>query len=404
MEESKKIGKSAKYLMVSDLIYSITEIFLSTFLVAYFLKITNENIIQVALYYVIVNITSGIGSLLIGYLIKNKPKVKIKIFLLSIVLRAIFILFIVVLEEKLINNFIIVAIFYGLSELLFWSTHETIFIRVTTNDNRQDYVSIKHILSKISRIVVPIILGSSIELYSFSKIAIYVLILSIIQIFISLQINTNEDNREEKIEKYDIKQYIKELKNSKRTKLNEYYKSNLIYGIIEDPMSTIVTILTVMTFKTSLNLGILTTIFSICSMGTIYIYKKYYNKKNCGIILCICATFIIFGALGIIVNTNRLTLVIYNFACTVSLCVFDAIYNTHKGNLVQECNIEKRNVEHIMLNSFFTHMSRMTGFILILIAGIIGNMTTFKIVLLLITVCVPIYINLIIKLERNEEK
>ena len=57
-----------------------------------------------------------------------------------------------------------------------------------------------------------------------------------------------------------------------------------------------------------------------------------------------------------------------------------------------------------MLNSFCTRMSRMTGFILILIAGIIGNMTAFKIVLLLITICVPIYINLIIKLERNEEK
>ncbi len=404
MEESKKIGKGAKYLIANDLIYSITGIFLSTFLVAYFLKITNENIIQIALYYIIVNMTSGIGALLIGHFIKNKPKVKIRIFLLSIVLRAIFILFIVILGEKLASNFIIVAIFYGLSELLFWSTHETIFIGVTTNSNRQDYVSIKHIISKISKIVVPIILGSSIELYSFSKIAIYVLILSIIQIFISLQINTNEDNREEKIEKYDIKQYIKELKNSKRTKLNQYYKSNLIYGIIEDPMSTIVTILTVMTFKTSLNLGILTTIFSACAMGTIYIYKKYYNKKNCGIILWICAALIILGALGIIFNTNRLTLVIYNFACTVSLCIFDAIYNTQKGNLVQECNIEKRKVEHIMLNSFCTRMSRMTGFILILIAGIIGNMTAFKIVLLLITICVPIYINLIIKLERNEEK
>ncbi|MCI8352746.1 MAG: hypothetical protein HFJ58_03980 [Clostridia bacterium] len=169
-------------------------------------------------------------------------------------------------------------------------------------------------------------------------------------------------------------------------------------------MSTIVTILTVMTFKTSLNLGILTTIFSVCSMGTVYIYKKYYNKKNCGIILWICAAFIILGALGIIFNTNRLTLVIYNFACTVSLCVFDAIYNTQKGNLVQECNIEKRKVEHIMLNSFCTRMSRMTGFILILIAGIIGGMTAFKVILLFITICVPIYINLIIKLERNEGK
>ncbi|MCI8352745.1 MAG: hypothetical protein HFJ58_03975 [Clostridia bacterium] len=151
MKQSKRIGKSAKYLIANDLIHSITGIFLSTFLVAYFLKITNENIIQIALYYIIVNITSGIGTLLIGHLIKNKPKVKIRIFLLSIALRAIFILFIIILEEKLASNFIIVAIFYGLSELLFWSTHETIFIGVTTNDNRQNYVSIKKSYLKYSK-------------------------------------------------------------------------------------------------------------------------------------------------------------------------------------------------------------------------------------------------------------
>lgn len=404
MEQSKRIGKSAKYLIASDLIYSITELFASTFLVAYFLKITNENIIQIALYYIIVKVINGIGSLLIGQFIKNKPKMKIRIFSLSIILRAIFILFVVVLGEKIVSNFIIVAIFYSLSELLFWSTHEIIFIGVTTNNNRQDYVSIKNILSKISKMIIPIILGSSIELYSFSKIAVYILILSIIQICISLKIKPSEFDSGEKVERYNIKQYIKELKNNKGTKLNKYYRSNLIYGIIEDPMNIIVTILTVMTFKTSLNLGILTTIFSVCSMGSIYIYKKYYNKKNCAIILWVFAILIISGALGIIFNTNRITLVIYNFACTVSLCVFDAIYNTQKGNLIKECNIEKRNVEHIMFNAFCTDMSRMIGFILIFIAGIIGSMAAFKVILLLITICVPIYISIIIKLEKNEVK
>lgn len=402
MEQSKKIGKNAKYLIASDLIYSITELFASTFLVAYFLKITNENIIQIALYYIIVEVIKGIGSLLIGQYIKDKPMVRTRIFSLSIVLKAIFILFIVILGEKIVSNFIIVAIFYSLSELLFWSTHEIIFIEVTTNNNRQDYMSIKNILSKISKIIIPIVLGSSIELYSFSKIAVYIFILSIIQICISLKIKPNEFNSKEKIEKYNIKHYLKELNNNKGTKLTKYYKSNLIYGIIEDPMSTIVTILTVMTFKTSLNLGILTTIFSVCSMGTIYIYKKYYNKRNCGVILWTFAIFIILGTLGIIFNTNRITLVIYNFACTVSLCVFDAIYNTQKGNLVKECNIEKRATEHIMFNAFCTDISRMIGFILILIAGSLGNMTAFKVILLLITLCVPIYVNIIIKLERNE--
>lgn len=47
------LNKNAKKLMLSDLIYSITAIFSETFLVAYFLKVTNENITKISIYYII---------------------------------------------------------------------------------------------------------------------------------------------------------------------------------------------------------------------------------------------------------------------------------------------------------------------------------------------------------------
>lgn len=41
-ETKKEISKNAKCLILSDLIYTITDLFSTTFLVAYFLKITKE--------------------------------------------------------------------------------------------------------------------------------------------------------------------------------------------------------------------------------------------------------------------------------------------------------------------------------------------------------------------------
>ena len=55
-------------------------------------------------------------------------------------------------------------------------------------------MSIKKILGKILNIISPIILGTSIEFYSFSKIAIYVFVLSVIQIVITLFIKTEAKN------------------------------------------------------------------------------------------------------------------------------------------------------------------------------------------------------------------
>ena len=401
-DSTKKLNKSAKCLIMSDLIYTITALFAETFLVAYFLKITNENIVQIALYYIIVKSLMGIGLILMGNFIKGKPNIRTKILSLGIVVRAIFILFIVILGNKLSNYFVIVAIFCGISETLYWSTHELIFIDVTSNENRKDYMSIKKILSTITKIVAPLVLGSTIELYSFTKIAIYIFVLSVIQIIISLQIKPNELNTtKEQNDKYDIKAYIKEIMKNRNSKVNAYYRSNLIYGIIEDPMSTLVTIITVMTFKTSLNLGILTTIFSIFSIISLYLYKKYYNKNNSKIIRSICSILIFIGAVGLVIDIGKSTLIIYNFACTVSLCIFDVIFNTQKGNLIKECNIENRNVEHVMLNGLLTDISRVIGFCLILIAGLINNMIAFKILLLIIALCVPVYSKLISNLEKS---
>lgn len=94
-------------------------------------------------------------------------------------------------------------------------------------------------------------------------------------------------------------------------------------------------------------------------------------------------------------------MLIYNFTCTVVLCIFDAIFNTQKGNLIEECNIQKRSVEHTMINGFLTDIGRVSGFILILIVSVINNIIAFKVVLLFIALCVPIYCKLVFNLENK---
>lgn len=399
-ETKMNFTKGAKYLIFSDLIFTITSLFADTFLVAYFLKITNENITQVALYYIIVKGIHGIGILLMGNFIKNKPKIRTKILSIGITFRALFILFISILGNNLANYYIIVAIFCSISGVLYWSTHELLAVDVTNNSNRQNYTSVKKILTTLAHIIAPIILGSTIELYSFTKIAIYIFILSVIQILVTMQIKPDKYDISN-TDKYDIKTYIKELKENKSSKIFTFYLSTFIYGIIDDSMRVLVTIVTVMTFKTSLNLGILTTIFSLCSILTLYLYKKYYNKKNCKIILAIFSTLIVIGAIALVIKIDRFSLIIYNFACTVSLCVFDANFNAIKGNLIVDCNIEKRKVEHVLLSTFILSSARSLGFVLIFIVGLINNITIFKFLLLIMALGIPLYSKLICKLENN---
>ncbi|MCI9016315.1 MAG: MFS transporter [Clostridia bacterium] len=397
--KKSKICKSAKLLMSSDLIYTLTSLFVKTFLVAYFLKVTNDSIIQISIYYIIMYTLSGIGKVLIGKVVKSNPEYRTKVLSMGIVLRAVFILFIVILKENIATYFPIVAILYGISEVFYWTSHEVLYIDVTTNENRKDYMSIKTILGKIINIIAPIILGSSIELYSFTKIAIYIFILSVIQIIISLQIKTDK-NETLITNKYSIKTFLENLNNSQKIKINKYTKSAIAYGVIESSMQTLVVIITIMTFKTSFNLGILTSVFSICSMIAMYLYKNFYNRNNSKFVLYLCSSLIVIGVIGLVFDINKITLVIYNFVYTISICILGVIYDTKKGDLVKECNIEEWKVEWVSYVVLFMHLGRISGYILMLITGLFNNIIVFKILLILVTLFAPICTKLMYGVEK----
>ena len=69
--EDEKLSTSAKSLMICEIINSIIDLFLSTFLVAYLLNLTNENICSVAIYYVIDYAITGVCMYIIGYFLKK---------------------------------------------------------------------------------------------------------------------------------------------------------------------------------------------------------------------------------------------------------------------------------------------------------------------------------------------
>ncbi len=120
---NKKLNKSAKFLISSDLIYTITALFAETFLVAYFFNITDNSITQISLYFIIVYGIKAILQLIILRFIKNNSKVRAKTMSIGIVIRAIFILYTFLLGENLKTNFVIIALIFGLSETLYWATH-----------------------------------------------------------------------------------------------------------------------------------------------------------------------------------------------------------------------------------------------------------------------------------------
>ena len=93
-----KLSLNSWLLIAINTIHSTIDLFISTFLVAYFLNITNNNIVPAAIFYALTYFICMIGFVLIGPLVKSAKKKFI--YNLSFIINAILLLFIIYLKEK----------------------------------------------------------------------------------------------------------------------------------------------------------------------------------------------------------------------------------------------------------------------------------------------------------------
>lgn len=375
------------------LINNILYMFVNTFMVAYFITLTNYDYRLISIYYALSFVGILLTFLACAKTIKNKSQ--LGIFRSGILLYCVYILIVALLKEKIVTYYALLGFFYGIVQGLFWVAGHTLINEYTSNVENS-FISIKSILSKILKIFFPLIFGVSIELTSFSYIARIVLILSLIQFSFSLLIRDKEKiNKKE----YNLKEFIRYIKDNKKFKI--VYQISMCDGIVHYLLETLITILIVMTFKTTISLGVLTTVFSICSMISVYIFQyKFKSNKN---VLKTSCLFMIVSVILLLFNINKISIIIYNLCNSVFLVLLMNTAETKSYSIVNEDKkvIEDYIVEHQIVYQIALNIARISGYIVLFIVSLFNNMFVFKMILFLITVVIVIYARLMITLDKN---
>lgn len=391
LEKEKK--KSIIGLLGCFCINNILYMFLNTFMVAYFITLTNYNYKQISIYYIANFICIALTFYLLGNIIKKHSKVKI--FRTGIVLYCLYILLIALLKEKIVDYHVLLGALYGIVQGILWAPGLSL-VNEYVKDDSNNFVSIKSILTQILKIIMPFILGASIELTSFSFIAIIILFLSVIQFFFSLLI---KDDTKSRNSNYNLKEYIKYVKNKKL--LKTYYKLVACDGIVNYMLATVVTILIVTSFKTTFNLGMLTTIFSACSIISVYIFQRKI-KRNINTTK-ICTIMMIISLITLLIDINKYTVIIYNLFNSLFLILLINSAETKRYEIITKDKKASNNyiVEHQILSEICLNIARILGYIVLLVASILNKPIIFKIMLIIITIIIVIYSYLLIKIEKE---
>ena len=171
----KKLNKNSSLLLACITLNTVTSIFIYTYLLSFILEVSNDNIINVAIFYLVLHVSMIALSWLIAPLFKKFSKTwALKI---GIIFKFIFVLIVVFFKDSIVNYVYLIAICNAFSEVLFWGGVNPLQPMVTKNSSLSTFMSISKILSTVINIVVRIFMG-----YLIDEIGIY--IISIAMIFI----------------------------------------------------------------------------------------------------------------------------------------------------------------------------------------------------------------------------
>ncbi len=248
--------------------------FVDSFLVLYFLDVSDRNIVPLGIY----KLVAIIAIYSVIFLTKNFSKSKniANLMRIGIVLDFVYFLTIILLKDKVVNYIYLVGLLYGLEEGFYYSVYNILESDGITNEERAKFAGTYTAIESILSIIFPLIFGSLILSTGFLKSLTVVFIIVIIRIILSF---IYKDNNVPKSNKTNMKKYFELTNKDKRFK--QMYKADFLNGIVysEAAFSYIVTIYIIKVFSDSFSLGVFTSIFSVITFIIGILFAKFINKK-----------------------------------------------------------------------------------------------------------------------------
>ena len=393
----KKIKSEQNIIIIMDAIKKIMTIFLGPFLIAYFISTSTNSILNIAIYYIFTYAIMALSTLVVAALAEKRNR--IKIFRIGIILNFIYILIIILLKEKIINYLPIISILYGISASCYYFPYNLFIINKVKNTERTNYMVKLFITISVVGILFPIIFGSIITITNYILTAVIVLFISLIQIILSFFIT---DNHNGYLEEYNLKKAWLELKKNKQVincLAGEFFIGmNICNGALE----TVMVILILNSFKTNINLGIITSIATLLSILVVKIYGLIYNKRDDKKVIIISSIIPVISLIIFLILKTNTTVIIYKFSYVIfaeilSLVRKIKIFNLSNSKIVNKSNqCEFNAIREVTLN-----VGRVTGYTLLLLAGLTQSAVVLNIITIILTLSLLVMSINLTKVKKN---
>lgn len=374
-------------------------LFLGPFLTAYFIKKSQESITDLSIYYIFSYTLLGIGTFIVASIIKNKFRVGM--FRIGVILNFVYIMIIIILKEKIIEHLGLISLLYGISSSAYWFSYNLFVINKIDNERRTEYTVKSKIISSIIGVLCPIILGSIITVTNYELTGIIILVISIIQIILSFMLSPDNETN---LSKFNVKQTLNKLKSNKQIRRTSIVEFFIGMNVSDGAIEILMTILILNSFKTDMNLGIITSITTVLSMICVHLYGKIYKKRDDKGLIIVSSILPVIAVFILLIWRNNITIIIYNICYVIFTSLLTLTREIRLFNISDSYIVDKNNqCEFFALREGILNMGRVMGYTMLLLAGLTGSQFVLSIVMVLLTLSILIMGLNITKIEKFEE-
>ena len=362
-----KLTRDTRLLLVFSAMRNITDLFLGTFLVSFIVHIAPTQIISVGMYRLFEYLALIAGYFLIANLCKRYNKTFV--FALNEVPKITLLLVLVWLGNGAVDFIIPLGILYGIGEAMYHLPMSTMISEKTNATTIKFYMGAKTSINYTIRLVVPVVFGFFIDTGSFVQVANILLILSVLELGLCFLLTPSRHRCKRP---FDIVGFVRCM--MRFPVIRRLFLMELSRGFGVSMLGTVVTMYTIYMFKTDLNLGILTTIFSVFSIVASWVLGRYVRVQNYVRVLVVCLVMIAVGMGLFVFCATPITFLLYNFIYAVPVALLDQIcgFNTYRLSN-SRCVTSDYRVEYLVFRELLLFLGRWISCVVLLYIGVFGG-------------------------------
>ncbi len=360
-------------LIIFNALRQVTMLFFSTFFISYIMQLATNEILAVSSYKLFEFAATMVGFFIFANWCKRRNKTTV--FTLNAIPKIILLVMILVLGDGVINYIVPMGILFGIGAAMFHLPMHLMVGEKIAPDAMAKYVGAKNAATYTTQILAPVILGVFITIGSYREMAWALLALTTVELFLCLFISPSRHRTRTPVDFIGFAQCMLRFPVVRRVMFGEIMRG----FSMGSALTTIITMYTVYMFQTDLNLGIFTTIFSVCSIATSVLFGRWGKRKNFPAMLTIC-TLMLFGAMtAFIIDTTPITFLIYNFVSATAIILLGIICEANTYNLAQSrCVGKNHRVEYFVFRDAALFIGRWVAFVTLMYIGVFGDVSWLR--------------------------